>query len=339
MVDEEVRRDNQFRQAAMTRAEEFAPSHQASTSGPSDDIPRSVGIPISNPRVRSTLRPGSDFPASPTGFGINMGTPSSNYLSTSTQSNSPFPMFEPDTPEPLGLGNSHPDGAQSSFSDRSDYFSNKATPTVATQAANDKTPMSPDDTTPNAGIPQSPAEPDKEERKKSSFAKKFRMDFPKKLVRNSTETKPQAVEEKAEEIEVPSIKEEKIYEPNLCGVVERIRHDYEEFLASNTDQDLESAVLPSAESETPRLNIPPQTAVFIQEETGDTAVASDLYRGSVDRISEDREILKQSIPHWLGELLLKASFMGHSGPIEGFLLTVVCRTKFLSKNRSRLLLC
>lgn len=323
----------------MMRTEEFAPSNGASTSGPSDDIPRSVGIPISNPRARSTLRPGSDFPASPTGFGINTGTPSSNYLSTSTQSNSPFPMFEPDTPEPLGPGNSHYDGAQSSFSDRSDYFSNRPTLTMTPQTANDKAPMSPDDTTPNAGIPQSPAEPDKEERKKSSFAKKFRMDFPKKLVRNSNETKPQAVEEKVEEVEVPSIKEEKIYEPNLCGVVERIRDDYEEFLSSNTDQDLESAILPSAESETPRLNIPPRTAVFIQEETGDTAVASDLYRGSVSRISEDLEMLKKSIPHWLGELLLKASSMGYSGPIEAFLLTVVRRIKSLSKNRSRLLLC
>lgn len=307
-MDDEVRRDKEFRQAAIARAEELARSNPISTSVPSDDIPRSLGIPIANPHSASTLRHGYDFPGSPsTGFGINVGTPSSNYLSTSMQSNSPFPMFEPDTPDTLGPGNSHPDGGPSSFSDRSDYFSNR--PSVGGQTDTDKNPMSPGDAAPNSGVPQSPAEPDKEERKKGSlFSKKFRMDFPKKLGRTSTDTKPQILEEKAEESEISSIKEEKVYEPNLCGVVDRIRHDYEDFLATNTDRDLETAILPSDESETPRLNIPSRTAVFIQEETGDTAVASDLYRGSVGRISEDLETLKKSIPHWLGELLLKVCF-------------------------------
>jgi len=306
VVDDEVQRDSEFRQAAMARAEELAQLNPPSTSGPGDDIPRSLGIPISNPHSTSTLRPGSDFPGSPsTGFGINVGTPSSNYLSSSMQSNSPFPMFEPDTPDALGPGNSHPGGGPSSFSDRSDYFSNR--PTVVPQTDNDKTPMSPGDAAPNSGVPQSPAEPDKEERKKSLFGKKFQMGFPKKMGRTSTDTKPQILEEKAEESEISSVKEEKVYEPNLCGVVDRIRNDYEDFLASNTERDLETAILPSDESETPRLNIPPRTAVFIQEETGDTAVASDLYRGSVGRISEDLERLKETIPHWLGELLLKVS--------------------------------
>jgi WD repeat-containing protein 48 len=224
------------------------------------------------------------------------------------QSNSPFPMFEPDTPDALGPRNSHPDGGPSSFSDRGDYFSNR--PTAVPQTDNDKNPLSPGDAAPNSGVPQSPAEPDKEERKKGSlFSKKFRMDFPKKLGRTSTDTKPQILEEKAEESEISSIKEEKVYEPNLCGVVDRIRHDYEDFLASNTERNLETAILPSDESETPRLNIPSRTAVFIQEETGDTAVASDLYRGSVGRIGEDLERLKKSIPHWLGELLLKVCFL------------------------------
>ncbi|CAG7919003.1 unnamed protein product [Penicillium olsonii] len=304
VVDEEVRRDIEFRQAAMAKAEEVARANQLSTSVPNDDIPRSVGIPISNPN--GSLRPGSDFQGSPsTGFGINIGTPSSNYLSTSMQSNSPFPNFEPDTPDASGPGNSHLDGGPSSFSDRSDYFSNRTTPTQAQQNENDKNPLSPHDTNSTSAVPQSPAEPDKEERKKSLFSKKFRMDFPKKLSRTSTDTKPQILEEKAEDTEISSIKEEKVYEPNLCGVVDRIRHDYEEFLASNAERDLETSILPSDESETPRLDIPPRTAVFIQEETGDTAVASDLYRGSVGHISEDLERLKKSIPHWLGELLLK----------------------------------
>lgn len=331
VVDDEIRQDNEFRQAAVARADEIARLHPLSASVPRDDIPRSVGIPISNPHSRSTLRPGSDFPGSPSiGFGINIGTPSSNYLSTSVQSNSPFPMFEPDTPDPSAPTHSHLDGGPSSFSSN-DYFSNR--PVAVPPSDTDRGLMSPSDAASNSGLPQSPAEPDKEERKKSSlFGKKFQMNFPKKLSRNSTETKPQILEEKAEESEISSIKEEKVYDPNLCGVVERIRNDYEEFLASNPDQDLETAILPSAEDETPRLVIPPRTAVFIQEETGDTAVASDLYRGNVDRIGQDLEMLKKSIPHWLGELLLKVHLLSN-GILLFISLTAGCRTKFPSRSK------
>lgn len=209
---------------------------------------------------------------------------------------------------------------------------------MATQTETDKSLLSPSDAASNPGVPQSSAEPDKEERKKSLFGKKFQMNFPKKLGRNSTDTKPQILEEKAEESEISSIKEEKVYDPNLCGVVDRIRDDYEEFLATNPDRELETALLPSTEDETPRLDIPSRTAVFIQEETGDTAVASDLYRGSVGRIGEDLERLKKSIPHWLGELLLKVSQI--STDILLFLLLMIgYRIKFPSRSRSRSPLC
>lgn len=336
-MDEEIRRDNEYRQAAIAKAEEYARQNAISTSVPADDVPRSSGIPISNPHSTWTLRPSAEFPASPsTGFGINVGTPSSNYLSTSMQSNSPFPMFEPDTPDPSGPTQSHLDGGPSSFSDRSDYFSNR--PTLQTTETSIMSPL-PSEGASNPGVPQSPAEPDKEERKKggSLFSKKFRMDFPKKLTRTSIDTKPQILEEKAEESEISSVKEEKVYEPNLCGVIDRIRHDYEEYLSTNSNLDLETAITPSPENETPRLEIPSRVAVFIQEETGDTAVASDLYRGSVDRIGEDLERLKKSIPHWLGELLLKVSLRPRWS--YGALLMIHHRIKFPSRNKSRLHLC
>ncbi|KAJ5620404.1 hypothetical protein N7510_004388 [Penicillium lagena] len=303
LVDEEIERDREFRQSAVAKAEEFARVNPLSTSAPSDDIPRSVGIPISRDLSMTTLtgqttasRSGSDFPGSPnTGIGIHIGTPSINYLSTSAQSTtSPFPMLDADTPE-----HPHTDAPPSSYPDKNgDYFSLK-TPADADRTPN---PMSPSEAA-SPGVPQSPAEPDKEERKKGSlFGKKF---FPKKLVRTSTDTKPPLLEEKPEETEVSSVKEEKVYEANLSGVVDRIRHEYEEFISAHPDRDLESAITPSPENETPRLDIPSRTAVFIQEETGDTAVAADLYRGSVGRIEQDIARLQKSIPHWLGELLLK----------------------------------
>lgn len=306
LVDEEIRRDNEFRESAVAKAEDLAKLNSLSTSAPGDDIPRSVGIPILH-NSHTTLRPGMDFPASPNtpGFGINVGTPSSvNYLSTSMQSSvSPFPAFDPETPDIPGFMHSVPDGGPSSFSDKSgDYFSARLPP-VDTE----RQPMSPSEVGSNSGLPLSPLEPDKEERKKGSslFGKKFRMEFPRKLGRTSTDTKPQILEEKVEESETVSVKEEKVYEPNLSGVIARIRHEYEEFLSANPGRELVTAITPSAENETPQLSIPPRTAVFIQEETGDTAVASDLYRGSVERIGQEIEQLEKSIPHWLGELLLK----------------------------------
>lgn len=299
----------------MANAEQLARLNPLGASTPGDDIPRSLGIPISHDSSVTTLRPGVDFPGSPhtPGFGINVaGTPASaNYLSTSMQSStSPFPALEVETPDVPGSTYSHYDAVPSSFSDRySDYFSSKPHPQGQSQADAEKLPMSPSDVNSNSGMLLSPTEPDKEEKKKSGslFGKKFRMDFPKKLGRTSTDQKPQIQEEKIEESDVASVKEEKVYEANISGVIDKIRHEYEDFLAANPGRDLVTAITPSAENETPRLDIPSRTAVFIQEETGDTAVASDLYRGSVGRIGREIERLEKAIPHWLGELLLKVS--------------------------------
>lgn len=176
------------------------------------------------------------------------------------------------------------------------------------------------DQTPTA-LPHSPVEPDKEDKKKggSLFSKKFRMDFPKKLGRTPSEVKPQQqIQEekgKPEEFERSSVKEEKVFESNLSGFIERIRHGYDEYLAANPGQDLTSAITPIPDNETPVLSIPPRTAVFIQEESGDTAVASDLYRGSVGRLSEEIDQLEKSIPLWLAELLLKNQ-MPYKEPVK-----------------------
>lgn len=192
------------------------------------------------------------------------------------------------------------------MSDRSsDYFSPPKTQTTSGE---------PDKSLPTSGGEQTPtatsaSEPDKEERKKSSsrFGKKFRMDFPKKLGRTSTEVKPQIQEEKVEEPEMTSVKEEKVFENNLSGFIERVHHDYEEYISGNPSQDLVSAFAPSDESETPLLEIPNRTVVFIQEESGDSVVATDIYRGTVENISQDREKLEKTMPLWLADLLLRVS--------------------------------
>lgn len=316
LVEAEVKRDEEYRAEAITKGEEIARQYSANLSPmdiPAGDVPRSLNIPIPHHSSNMTARPGNDSFGSPTtpGFGIGFANTPGTLASSIGGSNtgtSPGPglgdsgdnLASPTQPQAL-------DPTRNSFSDRSsDYFTSKMQGTSAVDASQG-------DQTPTAN-PQSPAEPDKEEKKKGSslFTKKFRMDFPKKLGRSPSEVKPPQVQEEKEKVDESkksSVKEEKVFENNLGGFIDRIRHEYDEFLAANPGQELTSAFTPIPESETPVLNVPPRTAVFIQEESGDTAVASDLYRGSVDRISEEIGQLEKSIPTWLADLLLKVALV------------------------------
>ncbi|KAL4821314.1 hypothetical protein BDW67DRAFT_172139 [Aspergillus spinulosporus] len=290
LVDELVKRDAEYRAEAKARAEEMVKSH--SVSAPVD-IPRKLTVPI--PSDPSAV-PGRDSIASPTTPGSLTSSVLNHGHSYNNLGMSPGESYDHLT------SYQSVDMARSSMSDRSsDYFSS---PKSHAAIDNDKPLPTPGEQTPT---PATASEPDKEERKKggSLFGKKFRMDFPKKLGRTSSEVKPQIQEEKAEEPEKTSVKEEKVFENNLSGLIDRARHEYEEYLTANPGQELVSAFTPSDESEAPALDIPARTVVFIQEESGDSVVASDIYRGTLENISQDREKLEKTVPLWLGDLLLK----------------------------------
>lgn len=313
-MEEEIKRDAQYRKSALARAEEFAKSSLTSGTAPMDiPIPQHAkNVAASFDPSISSWRPGHDGVGSPSTPGFGIGFASSpgplsapvfhhNHHGSSHAGTSPG-----DLSEYLAAHQTH-DANRTSVSDRSsDYFNHSRMPNLAVSDVDRASTVPPTESTPTA-LPQSPSEPDKEERKKGSslFGKKFRMDFPKKLGRTSSEVKPQIQEEKPEESDKSSAKEEKVFENNLSGFIERTRHEYEEYLSANPHQELISAFAPATELETPVLNIPPRTSVFIQEESGDTAVASDLYRGTVARVGEEIDRLEKSIPLWLAELLLK----------------------------------
>ncbi|KAL4890203.1 Pkinase-domain-containing protein [Aspergillus ambiguus] len=303
LIDEELKRDSEHRAAAIAKAEELAKANMSSTAPvdiPFSDSSRNLATSF-DPSM-SSLRPGFDTLGSPTtpGFGIGFAS-SPGSLAAPLHQNSALGT-PPGELSDYNMSQLNNDVARSSMSDKSsDYFASPRNQAL-TPLDTEKTLPPPGDT----ALPQSPAEPEKEERRKGSlFGKKFRMDFPKKLGRTSSEVKPQIQEEKVEESDKSSTKEEKVFENNLSGFIDRVRHEYEESLSANPGQELTSAFSPSPENETPVLAIPHRTAVFIQEESGDTAVASDLYRGSVGRISEEIDKLEKSIPLWLAELLLK----------------------------------
>ncbi len=308
LVDEQVKRDAEYRIEAKVKAEEMAKSH--SQTAPVD-IPGKLSVPIPLDPSSAPGRSGYDSFGSPTtpGFGIGFATSPGSLTASvlNPGNNNPNNMgTSPGESSDYLMSHQSADVARSSMSDRSsDYFSSPKAQT--TSAEPDKPLATPGgEQTPTA---TSASEPDKDERKKSSsrFGKKFRMDFPKKLGRTSSEAKPQIQEEKVEEPEMTSVKEEKVFENNLSGFIERVHHDYEEYLSGNPSQDLASAFAPSDKSETPFLEIPNRTVVFIQEESGDSVVATDIYRGTVENISQDREKLEKTMPLWLADLLLRVS--------------------------------
>lgn len=319
LVDAETNRDEEYRAELIAKGEEIERenSNQA-VDIPIGDVPRSLNIPIPTNSSSTTPRPGSDLYASPTtpGFGIGFantpGTLSSS-IGGSTSNNfgtSPGPGLGEYAEQLTSPTQQTMDPIRNSVSDRSsDYFTTKMQGTSA------DTEKSPGEQTPTAV--QSPTEPDKEEKKKggsSLFSKKFR-EFPRKLGRAPSEVKPQQIQEEGQKVadsDKSSVKEERTFENNLGGLVERIQHGYSEHLTANPGQELTSAISPIPENETPVLEISPRTAVFIQEETGDTALACDLYRGSVGTVSEDILKLEKSIPMWLAELLLKVSIIYHT---------------------------
>jgi WD repeat-containing protein 48 len=61
----------------------------------------------------------------------------------------------------------------------------------------------------------------------------------------------------------------------------------------------------SPNNETPELQIPQHTTVIISEESHEASTSVDLYRGTIDDMERDAEIIEQKAPTWLIEFLIK----------------------------------
>jgi WD repeat-containing protein 48 len=140
------------------------------------------------------------------------------------------------------------------------------------------------------------------------FGKKFRMGMSfgtKKLARSASTTateKPAVVDEKAEESESSS-NHEKEFDDCFLGVIQKIQDEYEKQLAETPDKFVESRITPSLPNDTPVLKLPQGTKVIIQEET--SGGSAELYRGTVETVGADADIIEKCGPMWLGEVLLQ----------------------------------
>jgi WD repeat-containing protein 48 len=308
-LDEEIKRDETYRRNLLNPANSVG--MQRRNAPPSIALPTSPSSPSSRSSETTSMvtpRPLNGVVPMTPSLSIGVATPS---VTTSNPSSHAAGHLTPTAEEDPGMEKRH-NGAsnQVSTGDRtSDYFSSIPNSRQSeTSLENNKAPATPGEG-PQGTTPTSPND-DKEEKKKGSlFSKNFKMTFPKnmKLGRTSMEMKSAtATEEKAEaESDKSSETGEKVFEDNLLGVIERIRHEYEEQARARPDQPFSMGITPSSPIETPVLRPPSDTLIIIQEDDPDSGGVADLYSETIDALGRDADIVEKVAPRWLGDLLLK----------------------------------
>lgn len=310
LIDVEVRRDAIVRQNMMNM--------QISSGLRRDNAPPLIQLPSSpiqgwktetlDDDSLITPRPvnGNLLPAMTPGLSIGVATP---YVG-GTNFGSPVQNHLPRTSEEgsdLDKRLSHQSQPRSSAEKQRDYFSSVPNPQSPSDTQT-KAPSTPGDGS-YVATSQTAVDDERKEKPKnisSLFDMKFRMNFPKKLGRTSTEAKPAAVDEKAEESDKSEEKEEKTFEENFFGTIQKVRHDYEEHIQIKPFDPLPPGIRPSLPHETPVLSLPPYTTIIIQEDRPDSGGVADLYRGTVSSVGLDVDLIERAGPRWLGDLLLQA---------------------------------
>lgn len=297
LIDEEIKRDEAHRQRLNETLEQRIsvahPKPQISIKIPASRWEQAVGSPMT-PRAN-----GSQYPPMTPTMGIGLATPGLSGLKEETN--------------PLDKKTSQ---ASRPSQDRDDYFNNAirsadGNPKQATTSAeqvddsaakseNGKEKEKEKEKDKDKGDPKSPSTP---------FGKKFRMGMSfgtRKLSRSASSTateKPAVAEEKTAESESSSNHEpEKEFDDSFLGVIQKIQDEYEKQLAENPQKPVETKIAPSLPNETPVLKLPPGTKVIIQEET--SGGSAELYRGTVETVGADADIIEKCAPQWLGDVLL-----------------------------------
>lgn len=289
LIDEEIKRDEAYRQKLNETVEKrVAAVHTKppiSITIPASRYEQAVGSPIT-PRAN-----GSQYPPMTPTMGIGLATPGLSGLKEETS--------------PLVKRSSQ---ASQPSQDKDDYFSNAIRSADGNQKSATTPADQPDD---NAAKTENGKDKDKGELKSPStpFGKKFRMGMSfgsKKLGRSASSTitdKPAITEDKAAESESSSNHEpEKEFDENFLGVIQKIQDEYEKQLAENPHKPVETKIAPSLPNETPVLKLPPGTKVIIQEET--SGGSAELYRGTVETVGTDADVIEKCAPQWLGDVLL-----------------------------------
>ena len=309
LIDEEIIRDENYRKKLLsekksTLLRKNAPTSiqlpEGNTYGLAGDIRSST--------ANKTPRPssGPHAPAMTPGLTIGVVTPSAVPSSPSMGRAS----ANADESTRLEKTMSHPSQPRSSQDKSGDYFSaieasQNGLPSPI--EANNTAPVTPGGTQQqeDTAALQSPTDSDKEgQTKEGVFGKKFRLPFGKKK-KDQVENKPAVVEEKSEDSDSKSTKtDERVVEDNFFGVVQRIRHGYEDDVSMDSNE-IDTAIIPSLPSDTPVLKPPLNTTILIQEERPEAGGVADLFEGTVGSVGSQADLIEKTAPMWLGNVLLR----------------------------------
>lgn len=318
LIDEEIKRDETFREWLINEKKQRGKS------------PGTIQIPQSSmngwkdggsaPSSATTLRAnGAGLPLHTPGLAIGVATPSAAPPMPTSH-----PTALPPTAEEGGnLEKTTSRGSQSQDRTSGDYFSQQAPPLSPSVSA---TPRDSHD----EAIPQSPSTEKDSGKEGTMFGRKFKMSFGmgRKLSRTPT-TETSAAgntnnnthktgsdggsDEKAptnhegdSDGRSSTKTEDRVIEDSFLGVVQNIRHKYEDEVNEGA-QALTSAITPSLANETPVLKPPVNTTILIQEDRLDSGGVADLFEGKVGSLAQQADLIEKVAPKWLGEVLLKVS--------------------------------
>ncbi|KAG5928958.1 hypothetical protein E4U53_002549 [Claviceps sorghi] len=298
LIDEEIRRDQKYRQKLNEEAAKRQIGGQASAS-PSLGLFQTSTIDWTGTNQVATPRAnGSRLQVGNPGLGIGFATPG------------PGAPPLPGVPEENMSSQLSPH-TRDNTGDAEDYFAGGSTAAPGLAAADSseaKCSME------NGNEKGKEREKEKEKEKASdvakspgsTFSKKLRMSFSSRKLSRSmsqvTQEKPVVVDEKADESETSSTNEKEV-DDSFFGVIQKLRNSYDKQSVENPDKLVETRVTPSPPNETPVLKLPPGTKIIIQEET--SGGSANVYQGTVENVGKDADVIEQKAPMWLGDLLLQ----------------------------------
>lgn len=307
LIDEEIKRDEAFRADLLEQKEEQ----------PKQSRPTNIQLPdvningwkdaSSGPTSGSTIKANNGFhlPHTP-GLAIGLATPMAAPQSAGRNSQH-NPYLTPTTEEDSQLELTQT--RRSTTQEGGDYFGQSA-PNNNTNGNGKPADVKEDSTDSKEEAVSSPTEPDTPAKKgKGMFGKKFNMSFNMKKFSTGTAiaepVKPTTVDEKAEDSDSHSTKtDEKVFEDNFFGTLQRIRQGYEEQLGAGAAK-LESQIAPSLPSDTPVLKPPASTTILIQEDRPEAGGVADLFEGKVGSLGLQADLIEKAAPMWLAEVLLR----------------------------------
>ena len=301
LIEEEIKRDESYRRDLLAVQR---PHRMHRTNKPAG-----LQIPTYSPTPTNDTAE-DDFSITPraiNGNTLSVATPGLSIgVATPFPGNTNHGSTMPKQAAAASEENPAPEKQSSALEKFGDYFS--ATPHEQNASDEDaKGATTPGDTSSEATA-QSPADAENQEKPKettSLFGKKFRMNFPKKLGRTSTEVKPAVVDEKSEGSEKAEEKEDKLVQDSFLGSIQKIRYDYEERLQTIPSQCPPVGITPSLPNETPELKLPRSTTIIIQEDRPDSGGIVDLYSGTIESAGDDADLIEKTGPMWLGDWLLR----------------------------------